>query len=260
MKILVVDKKKFLKTDIDYLSLLEENNLFERTIKGIRKKFNYPEEGFTVELTSKNKIKITNFTKETNKKIAQVNQWIDKPVTDIIHAFNLPLCWWNTLYSIILLNIAVPPMRDKKWYKSIEVRYIGGLDVAVTRLQGKVEHPNELEQHIEIDIREGMTFAKLIHGLKKEKATIDRYLSFLDSTPDTKHLKDIDIKKEILHLEKMGKSDLEIADELESKYENKLPFAPDHNTVNHYKRRFKEMIQKEPSNKYHLYYLDKYLA
>lgn len=259
MKIRIINEKKFLKNDLNLILILEENEIFEKTIKGVRKKFGYPEEGYKTEITPKGKIKIINFTEEAKKQINQANQWIHEPIKDIIHAFGLPLCWWNTLYSIITLNLAIPPMRERKWYKPVEVRFIGGLEVLLKRLHGGIEHPNELETHIEIDIREGMTFAKLIKQLKKEKQIIERYLSFLNFPPDTHKIKDIKLRKEIMELKKEGKTDNEILDKLLEKYDNNLPFEPDYNIITKYRNRFKKIIQRIPKNKYFLLYLDKYL-
>lgn len=138
MKILIIDKKRFLKNDLNFLLILEENEIFEKTIKGVRRKFGYPEEGYQAELTPEGKIRIKGFTKEAAGNINKTNNWIREPIKDIIGAFELPLSWWNTLYSIIILNIAMPPMRDAEWFKSVEVRYIGGLNTLIKRIRGEL--------------------------------------------------------------------------------------------------------------------------
>jgi hypothetical protein len=51
MKILIVDKDSFLKSDLNFLLILEENEVFEKAIKGIRRKFGYPEDGYQTQLT-----------------------------------------------------------------------------------------------------------------------------------------------------------------------------------------------------------------
>jgi hypothetical protein len=74
MKILIVDEDSFLKSDLNFLLILEENEVFEKTIKGIRRKFGYPEDGYQTQLTPEGKIKIVNFTEEARNKINQINQ------------------------------------------------------------------------------------------------------------------------------------------------------------------------------------------
>lgn len=200
MKIIPVEKQKFNKSDLDFLLILEENELFEEVVKGIRKKVGLPDVGFRTEYIE-GKVKVLNFHSDTNEIIDKASTQLNEPVKDLISAFSLPSSWWNTLFSIIILNVATPPMRDIEWYKPVEIKYISGLSTITAQLKGNFEHTSQLEPHIEISIREGLSFAELIDELNKQKAILEKYLGYLDSTPNTSHLKDIELKKEINNLD-----------------------------------------------------------
>lgn len=237
------------------LLLLESDPLFEKAIKTIRKKLNLPEEGIEIEITKEGKIRLTGLTESHKKAIKELNLNIYYYIQIIENTYRLPYSWWNTLYLIILFNLVIPPMRDKKGYKAVEIKYIGGLDTLVRRLQRNYDYPTDIEPHIEIFVREGLSFEALMRELKKEKATLDRYLSYLHKIPEIK-MTNLQIKKEILSLSK-ELTDKEIGDELEKRHK-KISFLTDYDTIRKYRERFIKKIESLSKNK-SLLFLDEYL-
>lgn len=257
MKITIILKNEFKKNDLKLLALLEDNLVFEKIIKLIRKMVGLPVDGLEAVINKEKRIKISEKNQEVLKNMNQINPKLFKKIESLISIYNLPYSWKNTLYSIIIFNIALPPMRNKTGFKTVEVQYAGGLQLLSRNLRNKYDNFSDFETRIEITIREGMSFGELIKELKKQKPDVDRYLKYLHKTPKIL-IKNIKIKKEILELTKTLK-DCEIGQLLDTKYGSKLSFEPHYETISKYRNRYLKEVNKIPVNKYSLYYLDKIL-
>lgn len=256
MKINIIPNQGFSKDELKLLSLIEDDVEFERIVKIIRKNYGFLEDGIKAVITDDNKIKIPNLDKETEEKMNKINPKLIEDISSLISIYGLPDSWQSTLYSIITLNITIAPIRDVIGYKPVEVEYIGGLR-SITKKIEQMDDNSKIKPRLEIIVREGMSFSDLIKSLTKQKEEIDRCLSYLPKIPSIK-LRDISIKKDILTLSKTLK-DKDIAERLDVKYGDNLPFEPDYQTVNKYKIRYQKDINKIRKNKYAFFYLDKIL-
>lgn len=255
MKILVLNEDGFDQSDLEALNVLEESDSFERLLVGIRLKNGLPAEGYPLKLTPEGKFESSNISEKVGKDIVEAEKWITEPIRDVISAFNLPLYWQNTIYSIVLFGVAIPPMRHDDWYRPVEVRYQGNLDGLLRKVKKNYDHKNQTEPHLTIVVRERMSLSQLIKSLREQGSEITRYLGYLDETPSF-DLKDVSLRKKMLALKKAGKSGDEIATELDDEY--KKTSGEEHtlekNQVNRYNTRFEDMVNKMAGKE-----IDKYL-
>lgn len=263
MKILVLNKSEFEQPDIDFLGMLEESKEFEKLIGGIRGKYGLPREGHHLRLTPEGKFESSSFGEKVCEDIDSAEKWIRSPIMDVIHAFNLPIYWQNTIYSIILFGAAIPPQRFDEWYQSVEIRYQGSLDGLLRRVKKNYDHTNEIEPHLTIVVREKMSLSQLIKELRKQGDEITRYLSYLDETPSL-NVKDVGLRKKMLSMKKDGKSGDEIAEKLDDEFKRSSgeKYTLEKNQVNRYNVRFEDMVKKTVKNlpsRYFDMYLSKYL-
>lgn len=257
MKINIVSEEGFTKDEFKLIALLEDDPIFEKIVKLIRKKAGFPENGIESIVTQEKRIKIKDPNQESLSKMNEINPKLLEDIESLINIYGVPYSWQNTLYSIVTLGVAVVPMRDTKGYKTVEIEYVGGLSAISRNLKQQYNNMPDIKPRIEIVIREGVSFDGLIQQLKKQKPIIDKYLSYLHKVPKVS-IKNIDINKEILELTKTLK-DKDIAEHLDAKYGQKLPFEPNYDTVGKYRNRYLKAISQIPRNKYSLYYLDKIL-
>jgi len=250
MRIKIIGKDKFSSREKKYILLLEEDPLFERLIKLSRKKADIPLEGIKVKITKGKKIKIESFSPEISKEINQASQEIAKATDLILNIYQLPPCWFSTIYSVILFNLAIPPLKDKDGLKPLEISYRGSLAIVVDSMKGYRPLPGETRPHLKIIIREGFSYSGFIRELEKHKEEIKRYLGYLPKLPAVK-IVDLKLRKEILGLSKKM-SDKEISEYLQEKYGSKLDFDPGYETIGKYRRRLKDKIDSLPKSKYFL--------
>lgn len=256
MKIGVVDEESYTKNELDFVSILEENELFEKVILSIRKKVGIPSEGCQIQNIKNGKIGISGMTKETQSLIALKQKEISHHIYNVMKAFRLPENWNNVVKTIILFNAAIPTKWESE-YKPLEIRYTGGLRGTLEKLGSTKKNPFEHSAHIEIDIREGMTFGSLIERLREHEEELKEYLKLLDKTPRYNTV-NLPLNKEMAELRKKGYSYKKISNQLLEK-EFCLPFAPDENIVAKYTKRFAKTMSKIPSKHATDLYLAEYL-
>ncbi len=244
MKInLLLDKSKYSDIQLHALALLEESEEFANEIEKLRKQFDVPVSGFSIQLSKDGQVLNGG---EIADVLNQALHWIDQAVKDLIWLFDLPIGWYGTLVGIILFQSASPHDIDKE-ITPISIEYSGvvGLDdvlkKAKKQLKQKPQHTNTLT----ITVSEKMSFKQLVTELNKNKPLIDRYLADLPSTPYLSRATDLEIKKEILELTRAGKTDREIANYFNDKYPNNETFH-DEAIISLYRNRFKAHLTRLP--------------
>ena len=244
MKIsLLLDKSKYSDVQLHALALLEESEEFTNEIADLRKRFDVPASGFSVQLSKDGQILNGS---EIADILNQVLSWIDQAVKDLIWLFDLPISWYGSLVGIILFQAASPPNIDEET-TPISVEYSGvvGLDDVLKKARKQLKPKPQSTNTLSITVSEKMSFKQLIAELNKNKPIIDRYLADLPSTPYLSRTTDLEIKKEILELTRAGKTDSEIANYFNDKYPNNETFH-DEVTISKYRNRFKAHLAKLP--------------
>lgn len=255
MEINLILKNEFNRKEIKLLNLLEDDSIFENIVKIIRKKIGLPEEGIDSIVLNKNKVKIVEVNKKLLKIINPISPKIVQDINILIDIYQLPYSWLNTLYSLITINVALPPMRYIKGYEPIEIKYNDSTGIFFSNKKYIYGEVPDIRQKLEIIVREGMSYGEFIKELKKQKETINKYLKHLHRIPKI-NITNIKIKKEILKLAKTLK-DSEISDQLNKKYGEKLSFDPNYENISKYKNRYLKAIKNLPKNARSLDYLDK---
>lgn len=244
MKInLLLDKSKYSETQLQALALLEESEEFVDEITKVRKRHGVPMGGFSIQLAPEGKVLNAD---DVANAVNQSLHWIDQAVKDLIWLFDLPISWYGALVGIVLFQSA-PPLNIDEEITPISIEYSGvvGLDDVLKKAQKQLKHKPKATNSLTITVSEKMSFKQLVAELNKNKPLIDRYLSDLPSTPNLSRTKDLEIKKEILELTRVGKTDREIADFFLEKYPNKTTFH-DEATISKYRNRFKYNLASLP--------------
>ncbi len=244
MKInLLLDKSKYTDVQLHALALLEESEEFADEIADLRKRFDVPASGFSVQFAKDGQILNGS---EIADILNQAMSWIDQAVKDLIWLFDLPISWYGSLVGIILFQSASPPIIDEETTPiSIEYSGVVGLDDVLKKAQRQLKHKPQPTNALSITVSEKMSFKQLVTELNKNKPLIDRYLADLPSAPHLSRTTDLEIKKEILELTRAGKTDREIADLFLEKYEDN-PTYHDEATISQYRNRFKAHLAKLP--------------
>lgn len=149
MKFTVLEPEGFAQDELKVVKLLEVDPFFEKVVRDIRRKTNWPEEGLRVEIDSHGKTKIIGLDDEKDKRLDNMKFDTDAPISLLLSTYRLPYSWWVVFNSIILLNTVIPPNKDDEWYQPVEVRYVGALTGVKNKLSGTLEHPNQGKPHIE---------------------------------------------------------------------------------------------------------------
>lgn len=257
MIIKILDEQNANQYDINLIKVLQGDYIFEAVINSIRKQIGFPIEGCWVDISETGKLKIIGYDKEKQDVVINGNETISRGISDLIKAYNLPINWSGSLMSIIIFNASKPPAEDKD-FRAIEVTYTGGFTGILRSINSDKKSPAENHAHIEIDVRQGMTFNQLIEGLKEQRHHIEKYLESLGSDPEVNKW-DIEINNELVKLRREGKSYLKIAKIMDEKYGYELPFSPDRKTVKTYINRHLALLNKLRSEKSIQKYLSKYL-
>lgn len=242
----LLDKSKYSDTQLHALALLEESEEFANEIAKLRKKFDVPTNGFSIQLSKDGQVLNGD---EIADILNQALHWIDQAVKDLIWLFDLPIDWYGTLVGIILFQSASPHDIDKE-ITPISIEYSGvvGLDDVLKKAQKQLKHKPQPTNALTITVSEKMSFKQLMAKLNKNKPLIDRYLANLPSVPYLSRTTDLEIKKEILELTRAGKTDREIADYFNDKYpdENTHQAYKDEANISKYRNRFKSHLAKLP--------------
>lgn len=244
MKIkLLLDKSKYTDSQLHALALLEESEEFANEIADLRKRFDVPASGFSVQLSKDGQVLNGS---EIADILNQAMPWINQAVKDLIWLFDLPISWYGSLVGIILFQAASPPDIDEETTPiSIEYSGVVGLDDVLKKARKQLKPKRRSTNTLSITVNEKMSFKQLVTELNKNKPLIDRYLADLPSTPYLSRTTDLEIKKEILELTRAGKTDREIADLFLEKYEDN-PTYHDEATISQYRNRFKAHLARLP--------------
>lgn len=207
MKIKLSDESRFSEGEKRVFSLLEEDPFFEWLVMHTRNEIRIPKEGLANEAMK------NNLSAVSKRKVLE-------RVSALLSQFNFNQIYWTaTFVNIILLDIATPPLKEK--YPPIEIKHIF--------------------KEVHIVIRETTGAEEIVKFIKDKnnRSLLKKALSLVPKPKDTK-VRNIELYKRLLSLEKEGLSDDEIADILSNEMENDITY----DEVCSQRNRFKDYVRK----------------
>ncbi len=208
----------FTEDELKYIKILEEDENLERDLRSARERCNLPPEGCNIDKP------ISKYNRQEVFNKIDWNQLIYNSYRfSLMFGLPTPLPeYWRQFFSnLILFNIALP--MDKSQYLPVEIK------------------ANEKE--VTIIIRE-KTSKRALKKYIDDSDTLDHLLTTLPVTPTIGiSLKGLGIKKRIMELKEVGKTDREIGEILSEEYED-LPFNPDYEIIAVERTRYKNCLDR----------------
>ena len=226
-----------------YLRLLEDTDDFWHLVVTARKRVGIPSRGFSPKQITNNEE-----YEQLAHNILGGNSGIEliRNAMMIRHIYGIPKYWDYTFASIILMNIAVPPLKSN--FPKFEIHYSCHLDNLRKELSTKITRQVQMDTNkITITIRENMSIKDLKNYIDKNQAVLNKYLLFLPTNPNKMDRlgkqKNLSIKKEIRNYKKNGLSYSQIGNKLFKKYGDKISFELDKDQLATYLKRYETFLR-----------------
>lgn len=223
--------------EIDFITTLQDDDVFDNIVPRIRKKIGISTEGLITDIRPDKTISI----RQTNKDKIDAKLLL-KFIVLLLGLYDLPYYWYQTFLTILLFGLVTAPSKKERFDDAIETKYVGGIEKIIRRIDG-----DNRSRYVEIIVKEGMLFDDMIKVLRKRKAEIQILLDQLRIVPKIK-LKNLTMFRVIKGLSEIM-SDSEVGKEIE-KYRKELdaPYSLDRKSINIYKKRYEKETEKLPKN------------